>query len=260
MRALILILLVPMVGCFESHFGSCTETRACIRVDAIGCCTVGRPSLVAVCDSCPVGTVEVDACRSGGCELLCDEPMECRTDLGAGCCGDVVPGGCEACPAGSVSVDSCTGINLECDCGGMRRFPLPEMLCLREVAGGCCDPSDSIVALPCGCPEGYISEDACSFNGGGPAIDCYSDRGNGCCGAPVESFCGVCPAGSTGECSAVFQEESKDSDGAPQEPPRPDCREDLGDGVCGCVQDFNACGQCFEGSTLDCEFIECDSR
>jgi hypothetical protein len=258
-RALLLILLVPLAGCFESHFGSCTETRACIRVDAIGCCTVARPTLVAVCDACPDGTVEVDACRSGGCEVVCDEPMQCREDLGAGCCGDEVPGGCEACPAGSVTVGSCESEFPECGCDEMRRFPVPgDTLCFSQITEACCDSGDAVPALMCGCPDGYLAESSCTFDGDIIETECYRDLGNGCCGEAELSLCGVCPAGTLLDCAAVIEAGKDRAGGAPQEPPR-ECLIEMDDGVCGCPIDFDACGQCPAGSTQDCSFIECDS-
>lgn len=240
------VLLVSTAGCFESHgplSAPCEVQRPCFDVDALGCCDNDRVTLRSTCEVCPAGTVDPVVCRRAGCDVppLCDSPLACVQDLGAGCCGlPIRNDSCETCPAGSITHDRCDQYQPECGCDDIRRVIPP--LCVREVVDGCCDFNDTQEMSVCGCPDGYVNGLGCRDDGA-PMFGCAQDLGAGCCGAATVSACGACRAGT------VPEEECTDfSDGDRDVPAIPTCYARLEDGGCGCPTDPNTCGGCPEDS------------
>lgn len=275
LRFALLGLSVSLLGCFSSKPPRCDANKTCFAADALGCCE-GRGTEVSVCDACPSGMIERSECRVTGCDDPCEVPLDCRQDLGEGCCGaPVFSESCDVCPMGSRPASECSaGFVPTCGCaetvdsdagapadaGPAERpaDPAPPVMCYRDLGEGCCG---DLVGEPtrCGCPEGSILEYECSsFPAPGlvpPAEVCRAVISDGCCGGIVErnACSGECPAGSVPESSCA-----EINDGGGAEPPEDmawSCYTVDASGCCGELVPPSSCtGLCPPGTSSECLF------
>lgn len=277
MRTLILASLsVSLLGCFSSNPPRCDADKTCFAADALGCCD-GAGTDVSVCDACPSGMIERSECRVAGCEDPCDVPLDCRQDVGDGCCGaPVFSESCDVCPMGSRPASTCSaGFLPACGCAetvdrdaGRPAEDIAEPIsnCFQDLGEGCCG---GYVGEPtsCGCPTGSIQEYECTSFAVmdalvPPAENCRAVISEGCCGGVVErNACTLeCPIGSVPEsvCGEI-----NDSGGGAEPPgdearPAPlPCYEIDDSGCCGEMVPASSCtGLCPPGTSSECFFCE----